>query len=388
MKIYKHKKEGINMIDYEALGIKKVINAAGTYTVYGGSLVLPEVIKAMEAASKYFVEIDELLVKTGKYIANLVGAEAALITAGAAAGLTLSSAACIAGSKPENIKALPNTNNMKNEIIIMRSHRNPYDSAMVFAGARFAEIGNAIETHPWELKAAISEKTAAVAFFVQSAMLESSLNLDQVIEIAHSQHIPVIVDAAAELPPFENLKKFTSMGADIVLFSGGKDFRGPQSSGLMIGKKDIVDICRLHGYPNHAIGRPMKLDKETIMGFVAALESYLREDHKQRIETWKKQVNKIEKGLKDISSFEIFQGYPHQPLTQPAIVPRVYIKCIHKKNQLTKEQIAQKLYQGNPRIAVVVEKNYLTINPHMLKEGEEDLIVKKIREIVNKYGKK
>ncbi|MCK5767322.1 MAG: aminotransferase class V-fold PLP-dependent enzyme, partial [Candidatus Atribacteria bacterium] len=281
------------MIDYKTLGIKKVINAAGTYTVYGGSLVSNEVIRAMEVASRNFVDIDELMEKTGKYIAKLVDAEAALITAGAAAGLTLSTAACMAGSKQEHIKALPDTEGMKNEIIIMRCHRNPYDNAMILAGAKFIEIGNGIETHSWELEAAIGEKTAAIAFFVQSEMLEASLPLTKVIEVAHAKNIPVIVDAAAELPPLENLKKFTGMGADVVLFSGGKDFRGPQSSGLMIGKKEIIDICRLHGYPHHAIGRPMKLDKETIMGFVNAIDLYLKENHQKRIERWEKQVQRI-----------------------------------------------------------------------------------------------
>ena len=343
------------MVDYNALGVKKIINAAGTYTVYGGSLISPEVINAMEVASQNFVDIDELIKKTGKYIAKLVDSEAALITAGAAAGLTLSAAACMAGSKQKDIKALPNTEGMKNEIIIMRCHRNPYDDAMILAGAKLIEIGNAIETHPWELEAAIGEKTAAVAFFVQSEMLEASLPLTKVIEMSHAKNIPVIVDAAAELPPLENLKKFTGMDADIVLFSGGKDFRGPQSSGLMLGKKDIVDICRLHGYPHHAIGRPMKLDKETIMGFVNALELYLKENHQKRIEKWEKQAQRIFKGLGSIPHVQVLQGYPTQPLTQPATIPRVYVKFDEKFLRVTKEDIAKELYQGNPRIAIVVE---------------------------------
>ena len=372
------------MIDYNTLGIKKVINAAGTYTVYGGSLVSNEVIKAMEVASRNFVDIDELLQKTGEYIAKAIGVEAALITAGAAAGLTLSAAACMAGSKQKHIKALPNTEGMKNEIIIMRCHRNPYDNAMVMAGAKFIEIGNGIETHTWELEAAIGEKTAAIAFFVQAEMLEASLPLTKVIEVAHAKNISVIVDAAAELPPLENLTKFMKMGADIVLFSGGKDFRGPQSSGLMIGKKDIINICCLHGYPHHAIGRPMKLDKETIMGFVNALDLYLKENHQKRIEKWEKQVQQIFTGFESIPHVHALKGYPTQPLTQPATIPRVYVKFDEKVLGLTKEDIARKLYEGEPRIAAVVEKNYLTFNPHMLTEGEEDLIVKRMKEIIKK----
>jgi len=303
------------MVDYNDLGVKIIINAAGTYTKYGGSLISSEVICAMGIASHNFVDIDELLQKSGGYIAKCLDVEAALVTAGAAVGLTLAAAACMAGSKPEYIKALPNTEGMKNEIIILRCHRNPYDNAMIIAGAKFIEIGDAVETHSWELEAAIGKKTAAIVFFIQSEMLEASLPLTKVIEIAHAKNIPVIVDVAAELPPIENLKKFTKMGADIVLFSGEKDTRGPQSSGLMLGKKDIVNVCRLHRYPHHAIGRPMKLDKETIMGFVRAIELYLNENHQKRMERWEKQVQRIIKGLSFISHLQVLQGYSTQPLT-------------------------------------------------------------------------
>jgi L-seryl-tRNA(Ser) seleniumtransferase len=372
------------MANYNDLGVRKIINAAGTYTKYGGSLISSEVIKAMNAASGSFVDIDELLQKSGEYIAKCLDIESALITAGAAAGLVLSAAACIAGSKPEYIKLLPNTENMKNEIVIMRCHRNPYDHAMLIAGAKFVEIGNAIETHPWELESAIGEKTAAIAFFVQSEMLEASLSLKEVINIAQTKNIKVIVDAAAELPPIENLNRFAKMGADIVVFSGGKDIRGPQSSGLMVGKKDIINICRLHGYPHHSIGRPMKLDKETIMGFVRAMELYLNEDHQKRVKKWEEQVGRIINGLKGISQIQVFQGYPTQPLTQPATIPRVYVKIDEESLGMTKEDIALELYEGTPRIATIIEKKYLTFNPHMLVSGEEDIIIKKIKKIIKR----
>ena len=375
------------MVNYNDLGVKKIINAAGTFTKYGGSLISSEVIQAMEIASHHFVDIDELLQKSGEYIAKCLDVEAALITAGAAAGLTLSAAACIAGSKPEYIKSLPNTEGMRNEIIIMCCHRNPYDRAMITAGAKFLEIGNAILTYQWELESAIGEKTAAVVFFVQSEILEASLTLKEVIEIAHAKNIPVIVDAASELPPIENLKKFTEIGADIVIFSGGKDMRGPQSSGLIVGKKDIVNVCRLHGYPHHSIGRPMKLDKETIMGLVRAIELYVKEDHQKRIERWEKQVRRIIKGFSDIPHIQAFQGYPAQPNAQPAIIPRVYVKFDEEVLGVTKEDIFRELYEGDPRIVVKIEKKYLVFNPHMLAEREEDLIIERMKGIVRKIDK-
>lgn len=372
------------MVNYDDLGVRRIINAAGTYTKYGGSLISAEVIRAMEIASHSFVDIDELLQKTGDYIAKCLNVEAALITAGAAAGLTLSTAACIAGSEQESIRLLPNTEGMKNEFIIMRCHRNPYDQAMIMAGAKFIEVGNAIETHLWEVENAISEETAGIVFFVQSEMLEASLSLKEVIKIARDRNIRIIVDAAAELPPIENLHKFVAMGADVVLFSGGKDIQGPQSSGLMVGKKDIISLCRLQGYPHHAIGRPMKLDKETIMGFVRAIELYLQADHLQRAKKWEEQVNYLLKGLSDIPHIQVFSGYPTQPLTQPATIPRIYVNFDEQALGLTKEDIAGKLYEGNPRIATVVEKKYLIINPHMLACGEEDTIIERIREIITR----
>jgi len=371
------------MVDYNDLGVKRIINGAGTYTKFSGSLMSHEVLKAMEIASHNFVDINELMQKSGEYLAKLLNVEAALITSGAAAGLVLSTAACITEGNLKLIHSLPNTEGMKNEVIIMRCHRNPYDSAMITAGAKFIEIGNAIEkTQPWELDAAIGEKTAAVAFFVQSEILQASLSLAEVLDIAHKHNIPVIVDAAAELPPVNNLQKFIRMGADVVLFSGGKDIRGPQSSGIMLGKSNIIDNCRLISYPHHAIGRPMKLDKETIMGLITAIELYLKKDHQARMEKWKEQVQKIVKELSPLPGLKIFQGLPTRPLTQPAIIPRVFIKFDKNILRITKEDVAQSLYQGDPPIAVITDKKYLIVNPHMLEKGDEDIIIEEIKKIV------
>lgn len=370
------------MVTYNELGVKKIINVAGTYTKYSGSLMKEEVLDAMKAASKQFVDIDELLSKSGDYIADLLGVEAALITAGAATGLALSTAACIAGNNKYISRQLPVSEGFKNEFIVMKSHRNPYDQAVITAGGKFIEIGNAIETFGWELEAAISEKTAGVFFFVQSEMFRSSLELEEVIEIAHRHNLPVIVDAAAELPPKENLTKFIKQGADIVLFSGGKDLRGPQSSGLMLGKKDLLDKCRANGYPNHALGRPMKLDKETIMGLTTAIELYLKEDQDARMDQWQEQADFMYENLKNIEGFEIELGYPSQPLTQPASIPRLFISVDKDVLGLNKEQLKDKLAQSEPIIIVETDKNYLLINPHMLQKGEEKIIVRGIKEII------
>ncbi|SIQ35466.1 aminotransferase class V-fold PLP-dependent enzyme [Halanaerobium kushneri] len=370
------------MVTYNKLGVKKIINAAGTYTKYSGSLMKEEVLLAMQEASRQFVDIDQLLSKSGQYIADLLGVEAALITAGAAAGLALSTAACIAGDNKDLARQLPLSEGLKNEFIVMKSHRNPYDQAVLTAGGKFVEIGNAIETFGWELEAAITEKTAGIFFFVQSDLFRSSLELDEVIEIAHRYNLPVIIDAAAELPPKENLTKFIKMGADIVLFSGGKDLRGPQSSGLMLGKQELLDKCRANGYPNHALGRPMKLDKETIIGLTTAIELYLAEDQDKRMKCWEKQADYLYQNLKDIDGFEIELGYPDQPLTQPASIPRLFISVAEEILGFNKEELRDKLAQSEPIVIVESDKNNLLINPHMLQQGEEEVVLRKIREVL------
>jgi len=370
------------MVTYNKLGVKKIINAAGTYTKYSGSLMKAEVLAAMKAASKQFVDIDQLLSKSGQYIADLLGVEAALITAGAAAGLALSTAACIAGDNKYISRQLPLSEGLKNEFIVMKSHRNPYDQAVITAGGKFVEIGNAIETFGWELEGAISEKTAGVFFFVQSDMFRSSLGLEEVIEISHRFDLPVIVDAAAELPPVENLTKFVELGADIVLFSGGKDLRGPQSSGLMLGKRDLLNKCRSNGYPNHALGRPMKLDKETIIGLTTAIELYLKEDQNKRREQWQKQAEYIYENLKNTAGLKIELGYPEQPLTQPATIPRLFILVDKEILGFTKEELRDMLAQAEPSVIVESDRKHLLINPHMLQPGEEQIVVEKIKEII------
>lgn len=375
------------MASYEKLGVEPIINAAGTFTKFSGSLMDERVLDAMKNASQQFVNINELLKKSGYYLADLLDVDSALVTSGAAAGMAQTTAACMAGEDPQAIRSLPNTKALKDEIVMMRSHRNPYDQAMRGVGAEFIEVGNAIETFPWEIEAALSEDTAAVAYFVQSSMLEASLSLEDVLEVAHQNDVPVICDAAAEIPPAENLSKFVHQGADIVLFSGGKELRGPQSSGLVLGEEDIIKKARLHGPPKHNIGRPMKIDKETIMGLVKAVELYLEEDHKARMERWKEQVEKIVEELESLPGLSVESGFPTQPFCQPATIPRVFLRCDEEKLGLNREKVKQKLLEGEPAVATETYNEFLVVNPHMLKEGEEKIVTDKIREIIEKEQK-
>ena len=248
---------------YTQLGIRPIINASATLTKLGGSLMPPEVMEAMAAASRHFVDLNVLQRAVGDRIAALTGNEAAYVSSGAAAGLTLATAACIAGKDPAAIAQMPDLTGLKNEVIIHRTHRNGYDHAVRQAGVRVVEIGSQAGTTAQDLEQAISAQTVAIFWFQGAMTGHGDLPLPEVIRVAKDHDIPVIVDAAAQLPPVSNLWHFTvELGAALVVFSGGKDLRGPQSSGLILGRRDLIEACALNGCPNHSIGRPMKVGKE------------------------------------------------------------------------------------------------------------------------------
>ena len=227
---------------YERLGVRRIINASSWRTNVGGSLMPPPVRRAMDEAAQWFVDLAELNARAGETIARLTGAEAGLVTAGSAAGMLLEAAACMTRDDPAKIDRLPDTTGMKNEIVIHRFQRVTYDRCFRAAGAKLVEIGDAGGTFEWELEAAINERTAAVAY-IFAVRQSGSIPLPRVVEIAHARGVPVIVDAAAMLPPAENLTRYVDMGADMVSFSGGKGVLGPQSTGILCGRADLIQAA-------------------------------------------------------------------------------------------------------------------------------------------------
>ena len=220
---------------YRNIGVGPVISAAGTVTAYGGTKLRPEVLEVMNRAALVMVNMEELNRAAGRVIATVTGAEAGFVSSGAAGGLVLQAAAVIAGSDPQKMSRLPNTDGMKNEIIIHRSHRFPYDQCYQAMGARFVEIGDGRRCHPWQLEAAFSERTAAVAYLFSPFVSRRALPFPQVCEIAHAHGAPVIVDAASFIPPRANLRRFIAEGADMVVYSGGKAIRGPRERASSAG---------------------------------------------------------------------------------------------------------------------------------------------------------
>lgn len=374
-----------NVEFYQRLGVKRLINAASWITVYGGSIMPPAVVSAMEDASRWFVDMHDLNAKAGQVIANLTGAEAGLVTAGSAAGMVLEAAACMAGSDPAKVWRLPDTTGMKNEIILHRAHRVNYDHNFRAAGATLVEIGNSGSTNEWELADAINENTAAVAY-IFGPRRGGALPLDKVVEIAHERDVPVIVDAAAMLPPPENLTQFIEMGADLVSFSGGKGVLGPQSTGILAGRADLIEAAYANGAPNSdSIGRAAKVCKEEIAGIVTALEIFVDTDFDAVMSGWRDQCVLVIEALEDIPGLrvELSEARPEM-LESMSNAPRAVIYFDQDWKGPSQERILQMLEDGDPGVRVNSSgfEGEIAIIPVNLRPGEEVELAQCLREVL------
>src|SRR5712691_3620685 len=256
------------------LGVRPFINAAGTYTAMTASLMPPEVVEAITYASRHYVMLDELHDKVGERIATLLHCEAAMVTSGAASALTLGTAAVLTGTDRQKIVELPSLATMKGEVIVQKSHRFGYEHAVRNCGVRLVEV----ETRE-ELERTINGQTAMMLFY-NNNNAEGRIRDEEFVQLGKKHGIPTLNDAAADVPPVDNLWKYTKMGFDLVAFSGGKGLRGPQSAGMLLGRKDLIAAARLNAPPNgNTIGRGLKVNKEEMLGMLAALELYLATDH-------------------------------------------------------------------------------------------------------------
>jgi D-glucosaminate-6-phosphate ammonia-lyase len=364
---------------YKALGVKPVINASAALTVLGGSLMPEPVVDAMRKAADCFVDINELQRAVGRRIAELTHNEAALVVGGCAAGLAQVTAALMVGTDPHLIRRLPDTTGLKNEVLVHRAQRHYYDQAVRTAGAKLVEFGLPISTQPYDLEGAITERTVAVLYVVAGYFPRGYLSLEQTVEIAHRHGIPVVVDAAAQLPPPENLWRFTKdIGADVAVFSGGKDLRGPQASGIVVGKKEIVEAAALNGYPNHSLGRPMKIGKENVVGALAALEWYLAQDHPARLADCERQVALVQSalaGARGVTVERSFPGEAGEPL------PRALVR-LGGGARLARDPLRRALRDGDPSIEVGVAPEGIYVNPATLQPGEMETVANRLAELL------
>lgn len=365
---------------YEELGVRPLVNASATLTRLGGSIMPPQVLEAMVEASKHFVELEELQRAVGARLAAMTRNEAAYVCTGAAAGLVLATAACVAGHDPAAIARLPDVSGLKDEVIIHKSHRNGYDHGVRQVGVKIVEIGYALSTAEWELEAAISPRTAAIFWFQGAMTGKGDLPLETVIEIANRHQVPVVVDAAAQLPPVENLWRFTEMGAALTIFSGGKDLHGPQASGLVVGRKELIEAIRLNGSPNHSIGRPMKVGKEEMIGLLTAVRLYLEMDHEGRASQAEEVVGGWCDTLNRLAGVKAERSFPNEA-GQP--MPRAHVRIDAATAGMSRDAVVAALRDGSPAIEVATAgMDELYLNPMTLADGEEQIVLDRLVEIL------
>jgi uncharacterized pyridoxal phosphate-dependent enzyme len=374
---------------YEQLGVRRVINAAGTKTVLGGSLMPQPVIDAMADAARSFVRLRDLQEKAGQRIADLVGVEAAVVSSGAAGGILLATAACVAGTDPRKIADLPNVAD-RNEVVVAEEGQNYIYQAAAAAGGRLVQVGGPDHLGADDFAGAIGDRTAAVLLVVY--MLDrrrgrgaAGATVAAVAEVARSRGVPLIVDAAGELPPTSNFRRFLQEGADLVVFSGGKALRGPQCSGVVVGRPDLIEACHANGNPNSAIGRSCKVGKEEIAGLVRAVEMYVRRDEAAEMSRWQERMERMAAGLADLPGVEA-EAAPQREWNRPSIVPGCFVRIDDARARLTAAEVVEQLDAGDPPIVVSTYPQGLLVNPIELSPDDDEIVGARLRALLSTRG--
>jgi D-glucosaminate-6-phosphate ammonia-lyase len=361
--------------DYFAeLGVRPFINAAGTYTAMTASLMPPEVMEAINYASKRFVMLDELHDKVGQHIATLLRAEGAMVTSGAASALTLGTAAVLTGKDQQKMVDLPNLAGMKSEVIIQKAHRFGYDHAVRNCGVKLVEV----ET-PDDVDRAVSDKTAMMLFY-NAAAPPGPIPDVEFVRLGKKHGVPTFNDAAADVPPVENFWKYTGMGFDLVAFSGGKGIRGPQSAGLLLGRKDLIEAARLNAPPNgNTVGRGMKVNKEEMLGMLMALERFVKMDHALEGREFERRAELIR------STAAAVPGVKAEVFVPPVSnhVPHIRISW-EGGDEAAAAAVVKAMKDGEPSIAIRNEKEALVIGVWMMQPGEDKLVARRLRQVLEK----
>jgi len=359
---------------YARLGVKPVINGVGVVTVLGGSIMPPEVVRAMEEASRYFIPLPELEKKVGARIAELLQAPAAMVTCGAASAIAVGTAACLSQGDPAKLRRLPDRQGIRFEVIQQKSHRSGYEHQMELCGAKIVTV----ETRK-ELEAAINEKTGMM-FFLNKGEPDGEIKSGDFVKIGKDRGVPTMNDAASDATPKENLWKYTKLGFDLVIFSGGKALRGPQSSGLLLGRKDLIEASLPAMSPFGGIGRGMKVGKEELCGLLAAVERYLKVDHEAEFRELEARVASIRAALKGIAGVQTDR---HVPAIANE-VPHVTVEWDESARGLSSQQVSEKLLAGDPPIHVQRPgQGQLLISVWMMRGDEHKIVARRLREILS-----
>ncbi len=356
---------------YTRLDIRPLINGVGVVTHLGGSLMPPEVVDAMEQAAKHFVPLTELQKKVGARISELLGAPAAMVSGGCASAITLGTAACVAMGDPEKLRRLPDTTGMKNEIVQQKSHRGGYEQQMLLIGTKIVWV----ETRE-ELDRAINDRTAMM-FFYNEMEPEGQIKRDEWIRVGKQRGVPTFNDAASDIPPVERLSQYIREGFDLVAFSGGKALRGPQCSGLLMGRKDLIEAALPATNPYASIGRGMKVGKEEMVGLLAAIERYLKVDHDAE---FKELDSRVEYMIKKLSKIPGLTAERHLPPIANR-VPHLRLTWTEDAFKFEAGEVVRQLMQGNPPIAISRRgQRLLHVSVWMMRPGEHEIVTRRLKE--------
>jgi len=357
------------------LGLRTFINAAGTYTSMTASLMPDEVMDAINSSAKEFVMLDEVQDKAVAKIAEMCHAEAAMVTAGCWSAMVLGVAGVLTGADPKKIAQLPFLQNtaMKSEVIIQKGHMNGYEHALTNAGVKLIPVESSQDAEN-----GINEKTAMMWFLNREASM-GKIQHEDWLAIAKKHSLTTMIDMAADVPPVENLWKYNDMGFDLVCISGGKAICGPQSAGILMGKRGLIAAARLNGPPNGGnIGRGMKVNKEEIIGMYVALDSYVKRDHNKEWKMWEDRIAVINNGVKNIN------GVTTEIIIPPVAnhTPSLEISWDNSKIKITRDAFAEKLRKGSPSIEVVSweKENSIRLTVFMLKPRQEKIVASRIKE--------
>jgi len=358
---------------FAELGVTRVINADVTMTFLSGSLMLPEVLEAINSTASDFANMFELQDKVGAKIAEMLHVEGAMVTSGAACAILLGTAACITGTDKDKIKQIPNLPGPRPEVIMQKSHRYLFDQAVTTTGATIVEVEG-----PDSMEKAFSSQTVMALFF--NAAERHSIPHEQFLAIAKKHNIPTFLDAAADVPPVENLFKYQKMGFDLVTFSGGKMIRGPQSAGLLFGKKSLIEAAKLNHSPHEApIGRPMKVNKEEMFGMYAALKSYLERDHQKEWNDWLATAKHIAGILSTVPSVKTETVVDPGPANA---FPSLKVDWDQQKVKITSKEVQKALKEGAPSIVTGDHDGKLMIGVVLLRPDQVDIVAQRVKQIL------
>jgi D-glucosaminate-6-phosphate ammonia-lyase len=368
---------------YDEIGVVPVINATGHRTVLGGSTPSPRVKAAMEAAERYYVDMAQLHAKAGETIARLLGAEAAYVTSGAAAAIALGTAACITGTDPAKIARLPHTAGLKNQVVMQKAQRYHYDHVATIVGTTIVEAGDDAGTTPEQLAAALGPEVACVLYPAHAEGAPGTLPLRQVVEIAHAKGVPVLVDAAGQVYPLAKFKSYPQTGADLICY-GAKYIGSVHSSGILCGRKDLVEAATMQGFIGYetasrgkAFGRPMKLDRQEIVAVVVALQEWMAMDHDRRVAALEGRIELVASRLRGAPGVRL------EVRRQDGSSPRVLrIEVDPAAARADAATVARRLREGNPMVYVLAHEDAVFVNPSTLSDDDAEVVAKRLAEVL------